>query len=106
MPLERTGTSQNSECHRQVERRALFAGISRGEIDSDLAVRELETGVANRRLHPVERFTHRAFGQADHAKTRSAAANIDLDFDREGVDAGEGAGHHTGKQSRAYLSPR
>ena len=59
---------------------------------------KLEIRIADRRLDPLEGFPHRAFSQADHPEARYAAADINFDLDRKGIDPGERAGKYAGEQ--------
>src|SRR5882757_8003636 len=104
---------QYPERHRQVEGRALLANIGGRQVDGDSAIGKFEAGIAQRRLHPVEGFAHRALGQPDHPKIGHPRADIDFDLDPEGIDAGESAGEYAAEQipsiraaSRLALSER
>ena len=102
--FERAGIGgQDSERHRQVERRTFLARIGRREVDRDFAIGKLVARIVDRRLDPLVGFAHRALGQADHPEARYAAADIDLDLDRKGIDPGKRAGKYAG--DTRYCTP-
>ena len=89
--LERLVGGQQSQRDRQIESRALLAGIGGSEIYGKTPMGKIVAGVLDRRLDPVQRFTRGPFGQADGPETREAVGDIDFDFDRERVDPGKRA---------------
>src|SRR5581483_10810497 len=105
LDAERAGArGQDAERNREVERRALLAGVSRREVDSNLAVRKVVARVFDRRLDPLLGLAHRALGQPHRLERWHAAGDVDLDFDREGIYAGKSAGQNAGWHARLRAS--
>jgi hypothetical protein len=92
--LEHVLRSKNSKRQRQIECRALFARICRREVDSHLTRWEIEAGIFQRRLDPIERLLDRALGQADETMRRYSGADVDFDFDRKRVNPNQRARYY------------
>ncbi|KAF5031758.1 hypothetical protein DSECCO2_624440 [anaerobic digester metagenome] len=82
----------------QVVARALLAHVGRREVDGDARRRQAQTGVSQRREHPLLALAHRALGKADHGERRHAlAGQVDFQGDGVGLDAEQRAGGDSGK---------
>ena len=92
--LQHVLRGENSKRERKIERRAFLARVGGREVDSHLARREIEAGIFERRLDPIERLLDRALGQPDQAMRRHAGADVDFDFDRKRVNPNQRAGYY------------
>ncbi len=100
--LEHVLRGENSERQRQIERRSFLARVGRREIDRHLARREIEAGIFQRRLDPIERLLDRALGQPDEPMRRHSGADVDFDFDRKRVNPNQRARYYACVQKVAF----
>ena len=77
--------AEDSDRHRQVEARALFADVGRGEIDGHRLVGVSEAGVEERGLDSLPALAHGDVGHTDHAGVLCRTAGIHVDFDVDQV---------------------
>ena len=93
------GRSQNRQCDRQVERRALFPQGRRSEIDRYPSQRPLELGRSDSASHAMLRFLARAVGEPDDGEPGQAVLEMRLDLDSASLETDErvrdGAREHT-----------
>ena len=82
---------------RQVEPRTRLAQVGGRQARGDPLERELEAAVDDRGPHPLARLPHRRVRQPDERERGQAAVDVDLDVDRQRVDALEGHGPGAGK---------
>ncbi len=95
---------EHAERDRQIERRGLLGQLGRGEVDDDAVVRAHEAGVDERPLDAMRALLDGRFGQADeHGLGQRAGRDIDLDLDRQGVDAEEREGVELGEHGPSAL---
>ena len=83
-----THAASQTQCHRQIERRAFFTNIGGSEVDRNaLAMRKLERTVSQRRLDALAAFLHGVVGKTHHVEILHASgSDIHLDFDNIGVN--------------------
>ena len=82
---------EQAERDGQVERRALFAHVGRGEVDGDGAARHGQAGVLERRPDAVAALADGAVGQAHHGPARQVGFDVGFDLDGQRVDSEDGA---------------
>jgi len=97
--LERVVGCDQTQRDRKVEGRAFLARVRGGEIHGEATIGEVVAGVFDCRLDAVQGFARGSFSQTDRGEARKAAGDIDLDLDRERVNAGQCARHHAGEQT-------
>ena len=96
---------QDAQRDRQIERGGLLGQIGRGQVDDDAVLRPLEAGVDHRPLDAVRAFLDRRLRQADENVLRQARGrDIDLDLDRQGVDADEREGFEFGEHKSQLIA--
>jgi hypothetical protein len=83
-----THAASQTQCHRQIERRAFFTNIGGSEVDRNaLAMRKLERTVSQRRLDALAAFLHGVVGKTHDVEILHASGpDIYLDFDNIGVN--------------------
>ena len=69
--------------------RPLLDHIGRRKIDGNPLRRQGQPDGGQRGANPFARFRHRLVGKPDNGHGRKAVGNMDLNFDRNGVDAAE-----------------
>jgi hypothetical protein len=74
----------------QSEHHTPYATIGRREVDRDAPRWDLEAAVAERTPHPLARLQDGAAREADDRQTGQAEGDVDLDPDRDAVDADHG----------------
>ena len=91
---------QNAQGDGQIERGGLLGQIGRGQVDDDAVLRPLEAGVDDRPLDAVRAFLDGRLGQADQNGFRQPGGrDVDLDLDRQGVDAQQREGFEFGEHA-------
>ncbi len=85
----RAHRAQNAERHRQIEPRALFAHVRRGEIDGDGFVGVPEPGIDQRALDALAALANRRVGHAysDEIARRARLVHVDFNIDQMSIDA-------------------
>ena len=61
------------------------------------ALRQLETGVRNRALHPFARFANGRIAESDHREAREPGTDVSLHTDGNGIEHIEGESRGTGE---------
>ena len=80
--------AEDSNRHRQIERRTFFFQIGWSQIDNDALVRCPESVVTDRRKNSIPGFPDRRIRQADDNKLSVASSgNVDFDIDKICLDA-------------------
>ena len=80
--------SKQPQRDRQVEAAGVFLQVGRGQVDHHPIDRPAIPRVDDRPLDPVRALPHGRLGQADqHRLGHRREGDVDLDFDRRGVDA-------------------
>ena len=98
LALELPAAGENADGDRQIERAGTLRQLGRGQIDHDAILRPHEAAVDHRPLDAMRALLHRLLGQADEHRLRQRAGrDIDLDFDRQGVDAQQRKGVQLGE---------
>ncbi len=93
---EIAGRSENAQCDRQIETRALFSDVGRSKIHGCFVKRKEISAVCDRRPDPFPGFADRRVRQPDNCKRRrrliflSNRLKVDLDIDNNSVYAVHG----------------
>ena len=83
-----THAASQTQCHRQIERRAFFTNVGGSEVDRNaLAMRKLERAVSQRRLDALAAFFHGVVGKTHHVEiVHARGAYIYFHFNNVGVN--------------------
>ena len=85
--LDLAGGDQHPEGDRQVERAGVLPEIGGGQVDDGPPGRAVVAEVGERPLDPVDALPDDEFRQPDEDRLGQPGGDIDLDFDRGGIDA-------------------
>ncbi len=92
--IQRTRGSQHAQRDGQVKSRPLLLHVRRGQVDRRTPHRRRETGVDQRRLYAVFALLDGHIGQANDDRLGIAVPGVDLDVDRERLNAVNRSGHN------------
>src|SRR5207302_7236704 len=90
----------------EVEGGALLGQLGRGQVDGQLPLREVETGVANRSLDPLPGLLDRPIGQPDDGEARYSRRDIRLDDDGHAGETAQGTARRGGEHTQTSVSRR
>lgn len=85
LDLAACGKNRRGDC--EIERRSRLLQVRRSEVRGDPPLRKLEPLVQQRRAHAFTRFSYGCVRQSDDRECREAAADVNFDGDRAGVDS-------------------
>jgi hypothetical protein len=94
---------QEAQCDRQIQSGTILAYVRGSQIDGDPPQRKSKAGVREGRRHALTPLLYRTVRKPDGGERRQAAADVDLDFDRLGVDTQNGGGSDSGEHDRSVV---
>ncbi len=97
MVFDHPGSGKNTDGHGQIKGGAILFDVRRCQIDGNAPHREVVARVLDGGLDPILAFLDRPFGEADGGELGQALSDIDLHFNRVGVDTEQGSGQYFGQ---------